>query len=723
MLRDGSRERKRSPVLSRERTEASNTSLSYYMRQVENVKQSIANLSKAYRCGSPMLRKNLNSNSKKFDSGAKTQPLMQKEKSSGLFTQLERSDKQNADGDIKEAGKSPILPIGNDSQSLIVDTGHRILENSTGNSANFRPQDTSGSNIVNTQHFKQNFDKYRSDYKIENQDTDKSLHLENQPLKHPIEFVQNQSPTTDDKEFYKNSLMNSLYTPKTQNHPIGFVDTQNKSPSTIKNGLKETPNNLKIDLLSKQHIEISTPTKLLSQLIQSKKQKANNLSDDRNYDANIEKQNLDRNQSNSKPTDQTLNDMSLMEQGSEYKSVNANIEHLLPNKAEEPFTLRGPETDTFEKEAISNGKRIDQIQVSPTNHLFFQKKKASGHTSNINQPISSENSQSNNKFGIASEDFSHSCRNTGGYTFANEMNTAEFPYLGKPVCEDIDNQNNHHLQNIPEILNKRSPENIKPNESERDLIQKPVNKTSTDALVNNHPISKSPETLNTNKQSSQFIKDGQMIISPENADKISNEISTQTENYLSGEKKNSMTEQAIQKEKRPFPDVYSVPATPAKTQFVKLISDFNTYYHKASQLVKPRLQLVDNVLRFFNASTPEVERKQSTIIGSVQDQPKNASKLSNEEKYRNLIISNLQNKVDMLNEQVIVAEMERNNYLFSHKKAFEEINTLRNQIELLRQDLAEHKYTIGELVDLVVASNDQTLLDDMNGILKKSSYN
>lgn len=129
---------------------------------------------------------------------------------------------------------------------------------------------------------------------------------------------------------------------------------------------------------------------------------------------------------------------------------------------------------------------------------------------------------------------------------------------------------------------------------------------------------------------------------------------------------------------------------------------------------------------FIFKNTPDL-KKLDSIVGSFKNLetiqkliPKNQSS-SNEVKFLNMSILKLQKDVDYLNEQIAITEMERNNYLFSHKKSCEEIFSLRSNIDSLKADIVSLKGTIALLTDMIIRSDNSDLCDEMTGILNQKN--
>lgn len=93
----------------------------------------------------------------------------------------------------------------------------------------------------------------------------------------------------------------------------------------------------------------------------------------------------------------------------------------------------------------------------------------------------------------------------------------------------------------------------------------------------------------------------------------------------------------------------------------------------------------------------------------------------NEVKFLNISIAKLQQDVDFLNQQISIAEMERNNANFVYKKSCAEIKDLRNEIGILKSNISNQKATIAQLTDAIIQEGDEKLTEQVSKILNSKS--
>lgn len=162
--------------------------------------------------------------------------------------------------------------------------------------------------------------------------------------------------------------------------------------------------------------------------------------------------------------------------------------------------------------------------------------------------------------------------------------------------------------------------------------------------------------------------------------------------------------------------------TSQKKEPSKLLEETRTLdFKKEKQAIELKKNLIEQnyVLSFLNKSALEKNLMSTSSLRNIDQKNPNDKLAShtNEVRFLNISIAKLQQEVDFLNQQITIAEMERNNSSFVYRKSCEEIKTLRANIDFLKNDLSQHKSMIAMITDLIMASQNEELCDGLTRIL------
>ena len=162
--------------------------------------------------------------------------------------------------------------------------------------------------------------------------------------------------------------------------------------------------------------------------------------------------------------------------------------------------------------------------------------------------------------------------------------------------------------------------------------------------------------------------------------------------------------------------------TSQKKEHTKLLEETRTLdFRKEKQVIEFKKKLIEQnyVLSFLNKTALEKNLMSTSSLRNIDQKNPNDKLAShtNEVRFLNISIAKLQQEVDFLNQQISIAEMERNNSSFVYRKSCEEIKTLRANIDFLKNDLSQHKSMIAMITDLIMASQNEELCDGLTRIL------
>ncbi len=729
------------------------------MRKVEAVKKSIESIAKEYQTTGALFRRNSNSNSKKYGSQAKTAPSNQKTSNILSPDPNIRGDKADIDADDREESRVLNVVLQKTPKNATSETDQSVKHITAYEEQDIKIKENAIMSMVNN--LKKVIDersfevKYTHGLASEDNDGMRLDQMSDQRLTDSTINMQKKWPTIEDQGIQQQVLLDNI-TPKSQQPIRDGFGMGNQSPSIIevKPQTEEAREDKDMSNKSGSQNKTTTAHKILSQFSTvgqeipvDKINSRSNISTPQSKIATPKKVPQETQQ----PDEPLIN-----QQTSYYESVDARVQELNSSRTGEAFTLRDQEDKHLTVEQPSESRVPAVVIPSPgktygeSNYPFAQTDESkdrlnssedrgvfgtmgeNGETKRNeqlaftfgNQPFSTEKSEKHNDQGAVDDDDKKVKKSILTSVNAKGLN-------GGIIDQQPIQDKTQRLSQSPSSQVQRSEK--KPVLKEISDTGSILSKKKNEALP---PVSLEQSTVNPDR--------GQKSPSSTRDEFAQTENAVQVENGHLSKKPKSPSIKVI---------VDNCPTFTFQAQVGKITVDdnlkqshkptnsindiqrfiFQPHIPKQQQLEissngllikRPSVPSPDNQRKLSsNTQTPTLDKDQANRTSKGSNNDKKAANISiNEVKFLNNSIKNLQVEIDSLRDRVSIAEMERDNFLCSHKKSCEEINTLRNQIELLRQNLAERKYTIGELVDLVVASNDPALQAEMNRILNESAF-
>jgi len=746
MLRDRSLKRRRLPMASPERPEL-NGSLSQYMKQIEKVKKSIECIAKEYQTSGTLFRRNSNSNSnsKKFSSTAKTAPT--NPKSSNLLSPDANSDyKEQLEAEDKEESRILNIVYEKYPKPVASETDQSLKQVPLTNEADFKAKEIALSSLVNDWKNiieKQSIEGKKTQVVTSGEKGLSHLHQpSDQKLGHSAADLRKYWPTMEDNEINKLTEGESV-TPKSQQITRNGFALGQQSPSIIE--AKQISQRLKEEKDESQKstspIRLTTPDKILSQLTKINQ----DISTDQiNQNSRvISAQNMSYAFKKTTQEYHQTEEVPVRVQADEYESVDAQIQDLNSSRTGEAITLRNQENRQLSFQGQpSDGQVLIPVSslhkkpVGQSKYPFAQTDESKDKLSWSEEPAA---------FELKRESEADKNKDTLVMTFGNQPLPNERNEMEGHLIADNDKKKSIS-EGEAKISVKRTTEKTTQNLSEAvDHIQF---KTSVTRIDSNTPPKKHadqgtsprlsehhndastspkidrnslPKTREEFAQTEPALVESQVVLSRKERSPSNLTITNKCPHFAYQKQSEARTEtqapsaHKTEKSIKNLKKYFTLDPSPKKTH------EFSSSQQIFKNISVPPAE-AERKLSPLTQTTP-VEKETLNKTSKTSLQEKRAANISvNEVKFLNNSIKNLQEEIDSLRDKVSVAEMERDNFLCSHKKACDEINILRNQIELLRQNLAERKYMIGELVDLVVASNDPGLQSELNRILNESAF-
>lgn len=756
MLRDRSLKRRRLPIASPERPEI-NSSLSQYMKQIEKVKKSIESIAKEYQTSGTLFRRNSNSNSKKFNSTAKTAPT--NPKFSNLLSPEENNSGHRDAFEAEDKEESRILNVVYEKYQKYAtsETDQSLKHVPASEEHDFKAKEIAlnslASNLKNMIDDRSIDGKQTQNVISEDNDAVRMDQISDQRLTDSTANLRKYWPTMDDHDINKLTGIDSV-TPKSQQINRNGFALDHQSPSIIES--KQNADKLKEGRAeshkSTSPMKLTTPYKILSQLTSG----IQDISTDKVsvHSKVISSQNILQVFKKATQENNQLEEAVIMEPTDEYESADAHIHELNSSRTGEAFTLRDQENkvQSFHGQQLVNRAPVPIPSTQARN--FGDSKYPFGQTDDSKEKLSE--SEDPAAFELKKNSEEDKKKDFFALTFGNQPLTIEKDEENEDQAAVVESNKKKSLspprgeakpidrrpmdQATPAMSDVAGP--IRPQNSVPEVEIPTLSKGHVDKRIvldqraNGH-ISDTLVQPTTSQQHGQqhMVTTREEFIQTEYPLTETQDASTKIPMVPSNRTITNKSPQFVyQKHINDMP--IKTDTSPIK-QTENSIKDFRSYFFLAHQS-KQLFEVSSSHSLFTRPSIPlaEGERKLSSITQTTpidkefpnknsraSHQEKKAANISvNEVKFLNNSIKNLQAEIDSLNDKLTFAEMARDNYLCSHKKSCEEINTLRNQIELLRQNLAERKYTIGELVDLVVASNNPSLQAEMNRILNESAF-